>query len=136
MLTVGQSLYATCGTSHKYFMEPLGGQHALFIQSLKKFPMIAVQFLVERVLRNCNTLTGQNVRFVLDKTRAEDITKVNVTKMKNDIEFCETKQEDKWRLNFVKEIVNVKNNILTLDQHEDNLTAEELEEILHYICTS
>ena len=48
----------------------------------------------------------------------------------------ETKQEDKWRLNFVKEIVNVKNNILTLDQYEDNLTAEEFEEILHYICTS
>ena len=93
--------YAT----HMYYIEPLGGQHALsmiitryvkFIQSLKKSPKIAVQFLVEKVLRNCNTLTGQNVRFVLDKTRAEDITKVNVTKMKNDIE---TKQEDKWKPN-------------------------------------
>ena len=120
--------YAT----HKYFMEPLGGQHALsmiitryvkFIQSLKKSPKIAVQFLVEKVLRNCNTLTGQNVRFVLDKTGAEDITKVNVTRVKNDFEFCETKQEDKWRLNFAKEIVNVKNNILTLDHDEESLTA-------------
>ena len=51
---------------------------------LEKSPKIAVQFLVEKVLRNCNTLTGQNVIFVLDKTRAEDITKVNVTKLKND----------------------------------------------------
>ena len=91
---------------------------------------------MEKVLRNCNTLTGQNVRFVLDKTRNEDITKVDVTKIKNDIEYCETKQEDKWRLNCLKKIVNVKNNILTLDQHEDNLTAEELEEILYYIFTS
>ena len=133
--------YAT----HKYFMEPLGGQHALsmiitryikFIQSLKKSPKIAVQFLVEKVLRNCNTLTGQNVRFVLDKTGTEDIFKVNVTKVRNDLEFCETKQEDEWRLNFVKEIVNIKNNILNLDQNENNLTTEELEEILEYICTS
>ena len=53
-----------------------------------------------------------------------------------DLEFCETKQEDKWRLNFVKESVNVKNNILTLDQNEDSLTTEELEDIFHYICTS
>jgi hypothetical protein len=71
------------------------------------------------------------------KTRAEDITKVNVTNVKNDVEFCETKQEEKeWRLNFVKEIVNVKNNILNLDKHEDSLTTEELEEILHCIYTS
>ena len=133
--------YAT----HKYFMEPLGGQHALsmiitryikFIQSLKKSPKIAVQFLVEKVLRNCNTLTGQNVRFVLDKTGTEDIFKVNVTKVRNDLEFCKTKQEDEWRLNFVKEIVNIKNNNLNLDQNENNLTTEELEEILEYICTS
>ena len=133
--------YAT----HKYFMEPLGGQHALsmiitryikFIQSLKKSPKMAVQFLVEKVLRNCNTLTGQNVRFVLDKTGTEDIFKVDVTKVRNDLEFCKTKQEDEWRLNFVKEIVNIKNNILNLDQNENNLTTEELEEILEYICTS
>ena len=89
------------------------------------FPKIAVQLLVVKVLRNCNTLTGQNVIFVLDKTRAEDITKVNVTKMKNDIEFCDTKYEDKWRLSLVKEIVNIKNNILTLNQNEDNLTTED-----------
>ena len=41
-----------------------------------------------------------------------------------------------YNLNSLKlkeEIVNVKNNILTLDQNEDNLTAEEFDEILHYI---
>ena len=38
-----------------------------------------------------------------------------------DLEFCETKQEDKWRLNFLKEIVNVQNNILNLDQNDQNL---------------
>jgi hypothetical protein len=91
---------------------------------------------VEKVLRNCNTLTGQNVRFVLDKTGTEDIFKVNVTKVRNDLELCKTKQEDEWRLNFVKEIVNIKKNILNMDQNENNLTTEELEEILEYICTS
>jgi hypothetical protein len=133
---------------HKYVMEQLGGQHALsmtitrykkFIQSLKKFPKIAVQFLVEKVLRNCNTLTGQNVRFVLDKTGTEDIFKVNVTKVRNDLEFCKTKQEDEWRLNFVKEIGNIKNNDINLDQIENNLTTEilkNLRKILEYICTS
>ena len=82
------------------------------------------------------THTGQNARFVLDKTGTEDIFKVNVTKVRNDLEFCKTKQEDEWRLNFVKEIVNIKNNNLNLDQNENNLTTEELEEILEYICTS
>ena len=70
--------YAT----HKYFREPHGGQHMTitrylkFIKYLQKSPKVAVKILVEKVLRNCNTRTGQNVR-------AEDIFKANVTKVRN-----------------------------------------------------
>ena len=70
--------YAT----HKYLIEALSGQHAMsmlisryvkFIQSMKKSPKIAVQFLVQKVANNCNTLTGRNVRFVCDKIGVENI---------------------------------------------------------------
>lgn len=132
--------------AHKYLMEPLGGQHALsmiiiryvkFIQSLKKSPKIAVQFLVEKVLRNCSTLTGKNVRYVLDKTRASCILDINISKVKRELKFNEIANEDAWRVDFIKEIANLKNNNLKLDDDDENcLTKEELDELLNYICTS
>ena len=136
--------YAT----HKYFIEPLGGQHALtmmiiryikFLHSIKKSQKIAAQYLLGKVLRNCNTLTGRNVRYVLDKTSADDIFKINLTNVKKSIKFSEIPQHDRWRLNFVKELVNLKNENLELEEDENdenNFTTEELEEILLYLCTT
>ena len=126
-------------------MEPLGGQHALsmiiiryisFIQSLKKSPKLAVQFLVEKVLNNCNTLTGKNVRLIMEKTKEKDILNININKVKREFKFCEIDEENEWRVNFAKELVNIKKNILQLDEDVNSLTEEDLEEILLHICTN
>ena len=39
---------------------------------------------------------------------------------------------EEWRINLVKELINVKNDASTIE----NLDAEELEEILEYVCTT
>ena len=131
--------------AHKYLIEPLSGQHAFtmlisryvkFLQSARKSPKIAVQYLLQKVLRNCNTLTGKNVRFVLDKTGGQDIFKVNPLDIKKNLKFSSLSNENAWRINFVKELTNLKQNSLSLDMHENSLTIEELDEILDYICTS
>ena len=107
--------------THKYFMEPLGGQHCLsmlisryvkFLQSVKKSPKIAVQYLLQKVQTNCNTLTGKNVRLVLDLIGAQDIFKVNPLLIKRNLKFHESTEENVWKVNLVKEIINLKQNIL------------------------
>ena len=131
--------------THKYLIEALSGQHAhsmliaryvKFIQSIQKSPKIAVQFLLQKVLKNCNTLTGKNIRYVLEQTDTENIFDANPKTIKKELKFCEIKEDDAWRVNLVKEMINIKQNILTLDQNEHALSNEELEEILDYVCST
>ena len=133
--------YAT----HKYLIEALSGQHAMsmlisryvkFIQSMKKSPKIAVQFLVQKVANNCNTLTGRNVRFVCDKIGVENIFDINPNNVKKKFKFSELKEIDAWRANIIKEITNIKQKILSLDENEHALTNEDLDNILDYACTT
>ena len=107
-----------------------------FIKFIKKSPKMAVQFLLEKVSRNCNTLTGKNIRFVLDKLNVEDIFQVNPDRVKTDFKFAKISEENSWRVNFAKEIVNLKQNVLQLDPDTNTLSEDELQEILDYICTS
>ena len=95
-------------------VEPLGGEHALtmmisryikFIQTLKKSPKIAVQYLIEKVSRSCNTLTGRNIRFILDKLNIEDIHLAKPNQIGAIFRFYSITKEDLWRINFAKEIV-------------------------------
>ena len=68
--------------SHRYLIEELSGMHAQtmpicrftnFIQSIKKSPKQAVQFLYQKVKRNLDTVTGKNIRYVVENSGVEDI---------------------------------------------------------------
>ena len=109
-------------------------RYVKFLQSARKSTKIAVQYLLEKVVRNLNTITGKNVRFVLDKTGGQDIFKVNPLNIKKNLKFNTISEENAWRVNLVKELTNVKQNILSLDENENSLTTEELEEIIEYVC--
>ena len=105
---------------------------------MKKSSKLAVQFLLQKISNDVSTVTGKNIRYILDKIGHEhDIFTVRPNWLKNNLKFCEIQENDKWRVNFVQEIVNVKQNVLTLDQDDNSfLTNEQLSDILDYICTS
>ena len=46
------------------------------------------------------------------------------------------KVEDDWKVNIVKEITNIKQNVLELESGEAEFTVAELNEILDFIVTS
>ena len=81
-------------------------------------------------------MTGRNMRIVLDKTGGQDIFKINPLNIKKNLKFNTISEENAWRVNLVKELTNVKQNTLSLDEHENPLTNEELDEILDYVCIS
>ena len=109
-----------------------------FLQNIIKSSKWAVQFLLQQVKNDLGTLTGRNIRFILDKIgHDKDIFKVKANVLKSDIKFCEIEENEKWRVRFAQEIVNVKQRVLTIDQDEDSFPSDEqLQEILDHICTS
>ena len=84
-----------------------------------------------------NTITGKNDRYILDKIgHQKDILTVNPDSLKNKLRFCDINNADKWRVNFMKELVNIKQNVLTFDQDDSFLSDDQLNDILVYITTS
>ena len=58
--------------------------------------------------------------------------------MKKNVKFSEIRENKKWRVNLLKEIVNMKQNTLDLknDDNDAFLTGEQLNDILEYVSTS
>ena len=131
--------------AHRYLIEQLGGIHAQvmlitryvkFIQNMvKKSPKIAVQFMLQKILRNASTVTGRNVRFIEDKIGC-DITSVNPNMLKQKLKFFDIREDDKWRVDLIKEIVNVKQNILEINNEDSFLSNEQLQDIINFVSTS
>ena len=54
--------------------------------------------------------------------------------IKKQYKVSELAENDSWKVDFVKEIVNVKQHVLELDDNQ--MTREELDDILVYLTTS
>ena len=84
------------------------------------------------VKNDARTITGSNLRNILLMTglaRVEDLTTESVA----DIEHNHILEKDMWRVNIIKEIIDMKQGDLDMP---DGWTNGELEEILNYTCTS
>ena len=132
--------------AHRMFMESLGGTHAKvmlmsryinFVQSIQKSARKAVLFLFQRCKDNVMTVTGKNLRLIAEEVPNCDIMTTSVANFKKSVKFCELRDEDTWKVKFVKEMVNLKQNALQLNTDEDEeFTHEELDDIINYIVTS
>ena len=133
--------------AHRYLVRELGGQHAeemlmiryvKFVQSIRKSPKLAVQFMLEKTHKNVNTVTGSNFRYIHDKIGHDcEIFDVKPSFVKENAKFSEMREDDRWRVNLIKEIVNINQNVL--DLNHDNVpffNSEQLNEILDYVSTS
>ena len=59
--------------------------------------------------------------------------------LKNKIKFCEMKEDNKWRVNMIKEIVNINQKVLRLPNSEEDdsfLSQEQLQDILDFVSIS
>ena len=133
--------------SHRYFVEEVGGTHAknmlftrfvTFIQSLRKHSKLPVQLLLQMTKDNVESVTGKNIRHILDEIGKDDIFKVRVSDIKRKFKYVVLQEQDKWKVNMVKELTEVKQGNLNLLAAEDDvhlLSYEEITEIINYIST-
>ena len=132
-------------SSHRFFIEPLGGTHvrsmlysryATFLQTAQKSSKLTVLMLLQMVKNDLQTVTGRNIHHILTDIDQGDIFKVNKSDMKKKVKFAQMQPEDQWKIQLVKEITNVKQNVLYLEENENGqFTIEELSEIMNYVTT-
>ena len=88
------------------------------------------------VKNDLETVTGRNIHHILTDIDQGDIFKVNKSDMKKKVKFAQMQPEDQWKIQLVKEITNVKQNVLYLEENENGqFTIEELSEIMNYVTT-
>ena len=132
--------------AHSYLIEELSGTHARtmlmcryvkFLTSIKRSIKLAVQFLFQKVRNNVNTATGKNIAYVLNATDYDNLGEIDINEFMKKVKFCQISDENRWRVNLLKEIVDLKYNVVMLSNaDEEALDTDELNEILDFICTS
>ena len=125
--------------THRYLLEPLTGQphisriliqrYLSFIVRIESSKKGALRTLLNIVKKDSRTVTGSNLRFIMllaNKNTIEEVTKTKVV-----VKYQEVSEENNWKPNFVKEIVDIRHKKLTVEEFE----KDELDEILEYLCT-
>ena len=74
----------------------------------------------------------------MDETGQEDILKINVTELKKGFKFCRMDDANKWKVELIQELVNVKQGTMFVENedHEDFLTRTEIDDIVNYVAAS
>ena len=141
---MGAAIY----NAHRYLIEELSGEHAHtmlisrfinFMQNLIKSSKKAVHIMLYKVFKDVSTITGKNIRYIEELTGNKiDLLKTSIRRLKKSTKFCIPDSHEKWRVNLIKEISNIKQKVLVLENDSSNssLSTDELNEILNFTCTS
>ena len=127
--------------THRYLVEPVSDHMHLkkilikrflsFIQQINKSSKLIPKQLLNVIMNDTRSVTGSNLKRILiltKKTKVEDVTSKDI----EDIEYAKMCQEEKWRIEMIKELTDIKFGQLELD----GFSNEECEEILNFACVS
>ena len=83
-------------------------------------------------------LTGtRTIKFALQATDYDTIEDVDILQVKKKMKFCEVEERDAWKVDFIKKVVNIKQNVLFIDDNSAVLSeAEELDFLIDCMTTS
>ena len=126
--------------SHRYFIEPLSNTthiiHSLFsryikfINAVKTSRKAVLREMFQSIKKDCRSTTGANIRNMMKITKKSDVDDV-VQSDFNDLVYNEIPEGDEWRVACAAEIIQLKNNDLSMDL----LTRKEIDEILEAVVT-
>ena len=127
--------------THRCLIEPVSEvQHLKFVliqrflgflEQIEKSSKIVPKHILKYARSDVRSITGSNIRNILlltEKDAFADITKRDIRELK----YKEIAKDDFWKIGFIREIIEVKNEQLGLN----DFTKEELNDILAYLCTS
>ena len=94
--------------------------------------------MLQKVVRNASTTTGRNICLIENIIGGrKNIMELTPNWIKKNISFSSILEHEAWRVNLIKEIVDLKHNILMLLSTDDCLmTTEELDAIVIFASTT
>ena len=130
--------------THRYLIEELGGIHletmlflrfTKFIQSINSGIKEAPIYLLNIIKNNTNTITGRNIKEVLNRTNENDIFNVKLAELKKE-KFFDLPQNEKWRPNLIKELTNIKMKSLKVNfTNGEELKKDEINDLIDIVAT-
>ena len=126
--------------SHRYFIEPLSDtkhimlslfkRYIKFIDNIQSSSKPVLRKMISIVRCDCRSNTGRNLRKLMqiaEKTSIDDLKKDDFDKLI----YKKIPVGENWKIKLAEEIIEVKNG----NVHVDNLTSDEINEILTFIVT-
>ena len=127
--------------THRYLIEPISGTSHMKLKILKNYlgfigqvresPKHVLRQLYSLTRLDARTVTGQNLRNILLLTDKLHVDQLNQSVV-SDIKYHEIEPNDLWRINIVKEIIDIKHGNLV---KPDGWTEEELDTMLNTACS-
>ena len=127
--------------THRYFLEPLTDLQHLkftlisrfigFLSQIEKSHKILPKILLQTIRKDCRSVTGSNIRNIVLMSGKDDINQLSQSDIKNMI-YMPVAEHDRWKLNIVKELIDVKWGELSVEGFED----EDIDVIIEELCTS
>ena len=107
------------------------------MKSLSIYNKPAVKYLYEKIKADTRTVTGKNIREILMETNSDCIEDIKVQNIKKHLSFKQIADEDKWKLNILKELVNVKQNNMEINFDDgENFSFNDIDDMINYITTT
>ena len=130
--------------AHRYLIEPLSGCHAhtmlivrfvKFLQSMLKSSKMAVHFMLRKVEQDASSTTGKNLAYIRKLVGTNcDLLTVSPKWLKKQVPFQPMNESDKWRVTLIKEVANIRNDVLSLQSDSETfLTSEQLKDIVDFV---
>ena len=126
--------------THRYLIEVISesmhpkvmllSRFVTFVNSLRESTKLSVRLLARLAEGDKRTVMGRtlnNLTMMCNLTNLEHLTS---SKVKENVVYQSTPAEEQWRIGVVKELLQLRSNVLTLH----GFTSEEVTEILDHIC--
>ena len=127
--------------THRYMIEPVTNTRHMkikllrdylsFIERIKKSKKPVLKQLYDLAKSDVRTTTGSNLRNILLLTDLNDVDDLHPG-LVNSLQYHMVEEKEQWRVNMVKELINIKQGVTVLP---DVWSTEELESILTLLCT-
>ena len=102
-----------------------------FINQVKKSPKLVPRLLLNIVENDVRSITGSNLRKMLLETSKLCVSDLQKRDILN-IEYFPIRDEDKWKINIINELLEVKDGLLSIKGAQ----TDEIDDIISYLCIS
>ena len=130
--------------THRFLIEPLSdslhlktilaSKFVTFHESLMTSSKLPVRFLAHLVADDLRTVHGRNlygIATLCGMRQPIDFGQLRSRLVKNSVRYRTIPDSEEWRVNMCKELLNVRENDVTVP----GFSSDELEELLGYLCS-